>query len=372
MKWGILGLFFVSGAPALLYQIIWQHHLYTIYGAHAESVAIIVGAFMFGLGIGSLVGGEVSARWRRSPFYLFAIIESLIGVFGYFSLELFDAVGAGTTHLGVFGAGVSSFMLVVLPTVAMGATLPILANALIARLKNVGVSIGNLYFVNTLGSAVAAYASLSIFSAGLGQHGAIEVAVLLNLIVVCAAVHLSYVSGRTTPPAAEKQMTSESATNKVASSDDKRARAFAAVLSLCSGFLALSVEIVWFRVTFLFAQGKAYAFPISLAFFLLGIAAGSLYAARLMKKESAESSRVRMMAADIMLISGITISMVFLFTGVLAATGAGVLLFLLTTLLAFPLGVLFPLLMHAGPAGTPSLQIWSETWPPPPQCHLPR
>ncbi len=346
MKWGILGLFFISGAPALLYQVIWQHHLYTIYGAHAESVAIIVGAFMFGLGIGSLVGGEISLRWRRSPFYMFAIIETLIGVFGFFSLSLFDAVGSMTTHLGVLGAGIASFALVVVPTIAMGATLPILANTLIARLKNVGVSIGNLYFVNTLGSACAALASVFLLGSGFGQHGLILIAVALNIFVVLVSLLLRTLSeryGKEADGIAMKSDTHESP-------DETRKRMFfASVLSFYSGFLALSVEILWFRVIFILTNGRAFAFPVSLGFFLFGIAFGSFYATRLMGKRSNATPReLRRIAAIIMLVSSIVISGGFMLVGTLATAGMWVLSFLATTLISFPLGVLFPVLMHSG------------------------
>src|SRR5882757_2065065 len=54
-------LFFCSGIPALIYQIVWQRALFAIYGVNAQSVAVVVTAFMVGLGIGSLVGGRLRA-----------------------------------------------------------------------------------------------------------------------------------------------------------------------------------------------------------------------------------------------------------------------------------------------------------------------
>ncbi len=346
LKWGILVLFFISGAPALLYQIIWQHHLYTIYGAHAESVAIIVGAFMFGLGIGSLIGGEVSARWKSSPFYLFAIIESLIGLFGYFSLTFFDEIGRMTTHLGVFEAGMIVFLLVLLPTIGMGATLPILANALIKRIKNVGVSVGNLYFVNTLGSACAAMSSLYILTSGWGQHGVIYTAVALNLFVVISALLMSFFAR---DPKSD-DFESESANNTTQQNIlTKEVLYGAALLSFFSGFIALSAEIVWLRVMFLFVNGRAFIFPSALGFFLFGIAFGSLYAARLIRKFNNEPDlTIKLITAMIVFSSGIAISLAFMSAGFLVSIGGGMFLFLITTLLALPLGALFPFLMHRG------------------------
>ncbi len=340
---GILALFFVSGAPALLYQIIWQRHLFTIFGAHAESVAIIVGAFMLGLGIGSLVGGEVSARSKRSPFVLFAVIEGLIALFGVFSLQLFDAVGDATGSFGVFAGGVASFLLIVVPTVAMGATLPILSAALIARVGNVGTSVGQLYFVNTLGSAFAALGAPLLFHAGFGQHAAVRLAAGLNVVVICAALVLWRVTADPQPAPAAPEPTAEQ------SERYGREHLVAALLSFCSGFLSLSVEIAWFRVFFLFTHGRAFAFPLALAFFLFGIAFGSLLAARLTRAWKAdEPERLRARAAAILVLSGAAISFAFLSSGVLVTGPARDGVVLVTAVLAFPLGLLFPLLMHAG------------------------
>ncbi|MBL8950733.1 MAG: spermidine synthase, partial [Myxococcaceae bacterium] len=344
-RWGILALFFVSGAPALLYQIIWQRHLFTIFGAHAESVAIIVGAFMLGLGIGSLVGGEVSERSKRSPFVLFAVIEGLIALFGLFSLQLFDAVGAATSEVGVFAGGVASFLLVVVPTVAMGATLPILAAALIARIGNVGTSVGQLYFVNTLGSAFAALGAPLIFHAGFGQRAAVQLAAGLNVAVICGALVLWRVTSE--PKATEAAPAPP--TSPAEASAFGREHAVAALLSFCSGFLALSVEIAWFRVFFLFTKGRAYSFPLALACFLFGIAFGSLLAARLTRSlGSSEPERVRARAAGIMVLSGAAISFAFFSSSLLVAGSLRGAIVVVTLLLGLPLGLLFPLLMHAG------------------------
>ncbi len=353
LKWGTLALFFVSGAPALLYQIIWQHHLYTIFGAHAESVSIIIGAFMLGLGIGSIIGGEVSTRWKRSSFVLFAVIECLIGLFGYYSLQLFDTIGVLTTGVGVTGGGIATFLLVVIPTTAMGATLPILANALISQSRNVGASVGNLYFVNTLGSAFAALGSVFFFTAGFGQHDAVFVAAILNFIVVLFALILGALASHYDKRRGAINQAADSVEEIPARSSVgnlfSRAHLFSAMLLFFSGFFALSIEILWFRVIYLFTSGRAFAFPVVLAFFLFGIAFGSFYAVYLMRKiDRKDSERFRILAGEIMLISGMTISVVFILSGFFIMYGFGFILFLLSALIAFPLGILFPLLMHAG------------------------
>ena len=93
--WWLHILFFVSGFPALLYQIIWQRALFAIYGVNIESVTVVVSAFMVGLGLGSLAGGWLSRR-DAPQLVIFALIELSIASFGVISLRLFHWVASFT------------------------------------------------------------------------------------------------------------------------------------------------------------------------------------------------------------------------------------------------------------------------------------
>src|SRR3979411_1625462 len=83
-------LFFFSGFPALIYQLIWQRALFRIFGVNVESVTIVVTAFMLGLGLGSLAGGWLSQRRHIPLLPLLAAIELMTGIFGLVSLRIFD------------------------------------------------------------------------------------------------------------------------------------------------------------------------------------------------------------------------------------------------------------------------------------------
>ena len=146
-------LFFLSGFPALIYQIVWQRTLFAVYGVNIESVTIVVSAFMLGLGIGSLLGGRLSRDPKAPLLLLFAGVEIGIAVYGAASLEIFHWVAASTAGAPPLRAGMLSFALVLVPTVLMGATLPLLVAQLVKLSGNVGQSVGMLYFANTLGSA---------------------------------------------------------------------------------------------------------------------------------------------------------------------------------------------------------------------------
>lgn len=179
----VYGVFFVSGMAALLYQLAWQRSLFTIYGTNSESITAIVAAFMLGLGLGSIVGGRISHHTKWSRVKVFAVVELITGLYGFISLPLLGMVGEATAGVNVGTAMALSFTLVVLPTLLMGATLPILVQHLVEQDHPVGEAVGELYYVNTLGSAsVCVLATLFLFGT-LGLSGSVYLAGTLNLVI---------------------------------------------------------------------------------------------------------------------------------------------------------------------------------------------
>jgi len=83
--------------------------------------------------------------------------------------------------------GVVTFLLVLLPTMLMGGTLPLLVGYLVRSSGNVGKSVGTLYFVNTLGSAFASAAAALHLLGHFGQAGTVRVAAAMNLFVAAVA-----------------------------------------------------------------------------------------------------------------------------------------------------------------------------------------
>lgn len=191
----IYGIFVVSGVSALLYQVVWQRELLNIYGTNSESVTVVVAAFMLGLGIGSLVGGVLSKKPGRPLLVWFAAMEIGIGIYGALSLELFSMVGAGTAGSGTLETGLLAFALVLLPTLLMGATLPLLVAHEVVNRGSVGRSVGVLYFVNTLGASIGAFAAVAFVLGLFGLSGSILFAVALNF-VTGGVVLVAFLRGR--------------------------------------------------------------------------------------------------------------------------------------------------------------------------------
>lgn len=179
----LVPLFGISGIAALIYQICWQRLLYAAFGVDILSITIIVSAFMLGLGVGALAGGELADRHPRHILQMFAGAEFAIGLFGLLSPWLIATIAAWTMQGSPAVVAASNFLLLLVPTTLMGATLPMLVAHCLQAYRTVGGAIGTLYFINTLGAAGGAALTGFIGFHFLGLAAAIRVAVALNFIV---------------------------------------------------------------------------------------------------------------------------------------------------------------------------------------------
>jgi MFS family permease len=182
----IIALFVVSGAAALIYQVCWQRMLFEGFGVDIESVTIIVSAFMLGLGLGSLAGGELADRYPHRLITLFAVIELCTAAFGLCSPFLIHSAARFAVDHSLLEIAFLNFGLLLVPTTLMGATLPILVAHVVRVNGNIGVSVGGLYFANTLGAAFGAAFTGFVALYYLGLTSTIYAAALLNVGVSAA------------------------------------------------------------------------------------------------------------------------------------------------------------------------------------------
>ena len=193
----IYPVFLISGGAAILYQLAWQRSLFRLLGSSMESVTMIVTAFMLGLGLGSLAGGAVSRRFRWPLPLIFGAFEVGIGAFGFASMPVFAWIASRTSEAEGISIGLVAFVAVLIPTLLMGATLPILVAYLVRQSGNVGRSVGMLYFINTLGSAFASLAaSLWVFGR-LGLADTVHLAAGINLLIAIVVIGAFMRRGKT-------------------------------------------------------------------------------------------------------------------------------------------------------------------------------
>jgi spermidine synthase len=344
----VAAVFFVSGFPALIYQITWQRSLFALYGINVEAVTVVIAGFLFGLGIGSLAGGRLSCNPRWPLLALFGTIELSIGLFGMVSLRLFELVGAQTLFLPIAGTTAAVLGLLFMPTLLMGSTLPILTAYLVTRAKNVGNSVGLLYCVNTLGSAIACFACAFGLARLLGMQGMVNLAAAINIMIGAAAL-------------AEAWRTRERNALPAAAAEAGVARAGAGtwlgpaiVLAGLIGFLSLSYEILWFRA-FALANNTAGAFAVVLGTYLAGIANGSLRARRLFAQPLSGERAARLIAVAVF--AGSVLGLFLLpLTRLSVFSGFGYFypMLLMVFVQGTLFGGLFPVVCHWGIAADPS------------------
>ncbi len=187
----LAAVFFISGFSALIYQVCWQRLLFTGFGVDLTSITVIVSVFMAGLGIGAYFGGRIADQFSQQLIKIFCLVEFGIGSFGLVSGFLIDWMQHQLVDSSVFMLTFATFLLLIIPTFLMGATLPILTSFFNRYIANIGESIGVLYFYNTLGAATGALATGFVLFNFLTLSQSIYLAASLNLLI-SAVIFVSY------------------------------------------------------------------------------------------------------------------------------------------------------------------------------------
>ena len=252
-------IFFLSGAAALVYQVCWQRLMSVYYGVGAISIAIVVSAFMLGLGLGALLGGRIADRAAR-PLLVYAGVEAAIGAFGLASLAILTQIGKTTAGSGYELTFVYSFAFLLLPTVLMGMTLPLAIGILQRVDSSLLRDTSRYYFSNTLGAAFGAIACGYVLLSLFGIDGAIYAAVVINLLLA-GAIFLVARRDASPPSAPEPVSTWRPVL----------------LLLFLNGFFAIGYQIVWYRLAIVLLKDSAYTFSTILAVYLLGIGLGSFW-----------------------------------------------------------------------------------------------
>ena len=275
----LFGLFFVSGMAALIYQTAWHRLLGLFAGADTIAAALVVGAFLLGLGVGSLVAGLYADRLsRRAALIAFALCEVGIAAFALASPWLYyDVIYRNLLPISASRAMVFAVVFAGLlwPTFLMGCSLPFLSKAVVRRIDGSAQLIGRLYGVNTLGAGVGALVGGWYLIGTIGFDATIQVGAALNALVAVGGLWLARgldLRAGEDPPAVE-----------TAPGDASLVRRWA-LLVFISGFLIVALQIVWYRLIGVLLQSNGYSFSLVLAVFLLGDALGLLVGARIIDR----------------------------------------------------------------------------------------
>lgn len=286
-----------SGAAGLTYQVLWLRLLSLVFGVTAYAASTVLAGFMAGLAVGSLAAGRIAAR-ARHPLRVFAAAEIGIALTALSSQAVLHRLPGwyGTIHDNIgdsFGTltlarFAGAFLVLLVPTALMGATLPLVAASWLVRRNGAAARVSAIYAANTCGALAGALLTGFYWIGAIGIGATFRVAASLNLLAALIAFALSR-SSETQLEAvtlATDGGRADSASS-VASPTQPAASARQVVLFVLglSGLASLALEVVWFRVLVLFIPATTYAFTTMLAAALGGIATGSSIAARLLRRD---------------------------------------------------------------------------------------
>jgi spermidine synthase len=268
-------LLFASGTCALVYQIAWLREMRLVFGASTAASAAVLAVFMGGLGLGGILIGRRVDRHPR-PLVLYAQLELLIALAAaatpslvWFVRQAYVGLG-GSVTLGVGGATVVRLLLTALvlclPTVLMGGTLPAAARAVESDDDPRRRRLGLLYGANTLGAVTGAFLATFVLLEALGTHRTLWAACLVNALV-----------GIVARKRAREQTLRDGDAPAPTVPDAATAQApawFVLASAAIVGFAFLAMELVWYRMLGPLLGGSSFTFGLILAVALSGIGLG--------------------------------------------------------------------------------------------------
>ncbi len=309
----VLICFFLSGISGLIYQILWTRMIVKVIGGAPFAVSIILTVFMGGLGLGAYLASKNIDRIKETGKLLrmYGILELIIGVYAgaipillkvflplysilYNQLYHHDIIYNLLTFIGVS-------IILCLPVVCMGATLPILCQFYVTSLSHLGTHTGRLYGLNTIGAAVGALICGFWLIDLLGVTYTLMLAVGINSGVGLLCLRVSQkISATISAPAEQSKVTGKAGPGKAASksaakkavaatkpvlSDETETASMqtssvvligALVIFAVSGFCAMAYEVIWTKLLGLIVGPTTYSFTIVLIAFILNLALGSM------------------------------------------------------------------------------------------------
>ncbi len=278
----VVGCFFISGVAGLVYQVVWARYLALFLGHTSYAVVAVLVAFMGGLALGNFWLGQRADRTRK-PLALYGWLELGIAIYAlafpaYFNrchdgfVKTAQALAPGSASLLLLKFGFS-LLLVLLPTILMGATFPVLTRFVTLTLALLRQRVAALYAINSAGAVVGCLVAdfwwVPAYGLELSLYFAAGLNAVAGLVALIASVRIETGPAITHPVALSPAQ--EPATETY-SLGEHRLALFAIGVS---GFVAMLYEVAWTRLLGLALGSSTHAFSLMLVTFITGIALGA-------------------------------------------------------------------------------------------------
>jgi spermidine synthase len=283
--------YFVSGACSLIDEVVWVRLLKLTFGNTVYATSIVVSIFMAGLALGALIMGRYCDQLTKH-LRLYALLEMLITISALslpWALKIADAVYVWlyrTYHPAqaqlLIVQVIMSALILLIPTVMMGSTLPLLGRFVTALEREAGHLVGKLYALNTLGAAAGCFLAGFFLIRAFGIMGTLYIAAGLNLLVAFGGWFLSRFSGATI-----KQQDKQAAivSTEVVEGKKVDGRFYLLIIAFfASGLISIGYELLWMRSIVHLLGGFTYVFSAVLTIYLLGNVIGAGIGSKLAKR----------------------------------------------------------------------------------------
>lgn len=276
-------LFFLSGAAALVYEVVWARSLGLVFGASHLAVSTVLAVYMAGLALGSRLFAGLADRTGR-PLRLYGILELGIAFSAPAFLllmaiypRLYSPLAAQVPDNGALVTALRVAFAVaamIVPTTLMGGTLPLMTRVVTSRPDTLPHQLSRLYSLNTFGAVVGTLAAGFVLLRMLGATATLLTAAAISALVGIAALLLGRRTCPPSEPVRSPALSPEPCRESRSASASLFSRLALALIGL-SGFCAMGYEVLWTRMLTMGVGTSVYSFAVMLAAFLAGIGLGS-------------------------------------------------------------------------------------------------
>jgi spermidine synthase len=276
----VVGIFVLSGAAGLIYEIVWSRQLVLVFGNTTQAVSAILTGFFGGMAIGAAIGGRIADR-IKSPLRFYGLLELALVVVVLVTPLTFGLIheayrGIYPSLEGTPWLAVARLVLAVLAlspaTIMMGATFPALVRHL-TRSDAIGEAFGRLYSANTLGAVAGTLLAGLVFIELFGLSGALRIGALASGTAGLVALWLA--RRHPAPVDVEPTEVAHDRGQATAAHERRPIPWLPLAVAFVSGLTSLGYQVTWTRLLVSGTGGLTYVFTVILALFLVGIALGA-------------------------------------------------------------------------------------------------
>jgi predicted membrane-bound spermidine synthase len=281
----VYAVIFTTGFTGLVYQVAWQKYLSRLLGSDSIATAIILATFLGGLSMGYFLCGQMTVR-TRNHFRGYALLEGIIGLWCLLFPRIFDLTDQLTRGWSfsppfwiILQGLVCCTLLIGIPTICMGGTIPFLTSGLSRSLGEATRVHAHVYAINTagafLGTLLAGFYLIPEYGLPLTVKGTacLNFGACLFFFLLASWTRVDGNRSVSVPMQGKKD------SPPVPSLRHRPAMLYA--IAFLSGFYVMTLENVLIRITNLSLGGSSYSFSLIVAAFILAIAVGSHMVGRL-------------------------------------------------------------------------------------------